>query len=134
MCVPLMSRSLSNDYLFGSESAKALHGGCDKKRIRIDRVAGDVIDQVGFEKNVLAADVQGKQPQPGKKSFANVLGVVLDAKNRNPRARWPPDHLVLSPEEGKRDRSASRDSCGTNQKLSAIDRHSVTPNAGSVRS
>src|SRR4030088_1408084 len=42
LCVALMPRSFRHDYLFGSQSAKALRGGRDEDWIGVDGAANDV--------------------------------------------------------------------------------------------
>jgi hypothetical protein len=95
-----MSWSFSHDYLFGSQPAKALCGGSDEEWMRIDSVASYVINQIGFENDVLAADVQRKASQPGEKSLAKRLGVGLHAKDSDSRAPQSADLVVSRREEG----------------------------------
>jgi hypothetical protein len=68
-----MARTFSHDYLFGVESSKALRCRYDKERIGIDGVARRIVNQIGFENDVLPADVQRKQPHPRKKNVEKVL-------------------------------------------------------------
>jgi hypothetical protein len=65
----------------------------------IDGVAGDVIDQVGFENDILAADIQRKESQPSEKSRAKLLGVVLHAKDSDSRASRSANFVVSRREE-----------------------------------
>jgi hypothetical protein len=52
-----MARTFSHDNLFGVEPPKALRCRYDKERIGIDGVARSIVDQIGFENDVLPADV-----------------------------------------------------------------------------
>lgn len=56
--VSLMAWPFCNDHLFSPESTEALASGRDQNRVRVDGVTGDVINEIGFEQNRLAANVE----------------------------------------------------------------------------
>ena len=99
--IALMPWSFRHDYLFGSQSAKALGGGCNEDWIGVDGAAGDVVDQIGFENDVLAAHVERKQLQPRKKGVANPVRVALLTKDSYSRSCRSANRMILRLEEGK---------------------------------
>ena len=100
LCVPLVARSFSHDYLFGSQSAKTFGSGCNQEWVGVDGAADEVIDQIGFEDDVLAAHVQRKQLEPRKKGLANPLRVGLLTKNSDSRASQAANFVVPRREKG----------------------------------
>jgi hypothetical protein len=109
-----MARTFSHDYLFGVESSKALRCRYDEERMGIDGVARRIVDQIGFENDVLPSDIQRKQPHPRKKNVEKVLRVLFNVKDSDPRSRRSADLMILGFEEKKRNRSTRGDRGASN--------------------
>src|SRR5260370_35502870 len=98
----------------------------------VDGAAGEVVEQIGFENDVLAAHVQRKQLQTRRKGVANPVRVALLTKDSYSRPRRPAHRMVLRFEEGKWNRSTCGDRCGPNQKISPMNAHAVPRKAARV--
>jgi len=49
--------------------------------MRVDCIAGGVVDQIWFDDNSLGADVDPKKPQASRQNLIDLLGVLLYVQN-----------------------------------------------------
>jgi hypothetical protein len=71
--ITLVSRPFAYDHLSRAQPAKTLNGGGNQKGMRIDVVSGNVINQVGFQKNGFPANIQAEQVETAAQNFTQVL-------------------------------------------------------------
>jgi hypothetical protein len=83
----LVARSFANHHALRAESSETLDRGGHEERMRVDVVSGDVIDEVWFEKNSLASNVQMEQIQTRKQNLPQGLRIRFGAEDSHPGPR-----------------------------------------------
>ena len=76
-----MTWAFGHDDGFGAHSSKRLCCRKNQKRMRVDCIAGGVVDQIWFDDNSLGADVDPKKPQASRQNLIDLLGVLLYVQN-----------------------------------------------------
>src|SRR5271165_4870597 len=99
----------------------------------VDCIARNVVDQIGLEDYRLAADVDREEAEPRGQDLVELLGVLLHIEDCNSRTFRSLVRVIFGQKERSGDRSASRQSCAANKKVSTGKAHSVTPNACNAR-
>ena len=79
--VAMMPRSFGNGNETGSQSQKRFGRGADQLSVSIHRSSGDVLHQVGLEKDGFPAKLQIEEPDPLINQLAESARVLVRRKN-----------------------------------------------------
>ena len=79
--VAMMPGAFSNSNGSGSQSEKRLGRGTDQLGVSIHGFLGDVLHQVGLEKDGFPANVQIEEPDPPINQLVESAGVLVSRQN-----------------------------------------------------
>ena len=97
--VAMMPGALSNGNGSGSQAQERFGRGADQLSVSIHRFPGDVLHQVGLEKDRFPANVQIEEPEALINQLVEFVGVLVRLKDRDSRTRRTEVSGVFSPLE-----------------------------------
>ena len=78
-----MSWPLGHDHVLSAQAPKRFGCGEYQQRMRVDCIAGNVVDQIRLEDYRFISDVDRKEPQARGKDLIKLLVVLLCMQDRN---------------------------------------------------
>ncbi len=101
--------------------------------MRVDCIARNVIDQIGFEDYRLASDVDWEESETRGNDLIELLGVLLDMEDSYSGSLRPSIRMIFGQKKRSRYRCARSQSRASNQEFSTSKAHCFTPNASNAR-
>jgi len=95
--VAMMTGAFSNGNGNSSQTQKRFGRGADQLSVSIHRSPGDVLHQVGLEKDGFPANVQIEEPEALINQLVEFVGVLVRLKDRDSRTRRTEVSGVFSP-------------------------------------